>query len=429
MKKLIALLCLAGLLLSSGCMSLLEQDYVSVTDHKPASVPANTPEEPQLEAADYQSLYDAVMRLVRERDLGGKIRLVGYTGDAETDLSNVCMAVSNSTPLGAYAVYYITGNLNRIVSYYEADVAITYKKSAEQMASIIEAPDENSVRQAISAALYEGDSSLTLLSNTEAADEGRIIDWAEELYYDDPSLSAMCPETAVAVYPDNGDERIFDISFTYTYLKASLITMRDRLGEAADEISRAVVAEDEKSTLKALSDYLCTNVRPLEKDWNGGAVRNADDTAYGAIVRNGASSEGFAMAVKLLCDKLGIQCITVLGRRGGNDCGWNMVCLDGEWYHLDVWRSATEGAEAGFLKTDRELSGDYLWDMAKYPASSEIVLTAAPVRVIRITVPEPSIISPVPDEPEEQEAPPGPEEIENPGEEEEPDPAVEVIEE
>ena len=76
------------------------------------------------------------------------------------------------------------------------------------------------------------------------------------------------------------------------------------------------------------------------------------------------------MAMKLMCDRLGIECLTVLGRREGADCGWNLVNVGGEWYHLDAFRRTLDGEEGDLLKNDAAMADDYLWDVARYPAST-----------------------------------------------------------
>ena len=35
-------------------------------------------------------------------------------------------------------------------------------------------------------------------------------------------------------------------------------------------------------------------------------------------------------------DMAGIRCIPVTGQAGGDSHIWNMVCLDGQWYHVDT---------------------------------------------------------------------------------------------
>ena len=64
-------------------------------------------------------------------------------------------------------------------------------------------------------------------------------------------------------------------------------------------------------------------------------------TAYGAIVEGEVVCEGYTRAFQLLLNKLGIENYTVTGSDQTGDNPqinhiWNMVCLDDEWYQVDV---------------------------------------------------------------------------------------------
>jgi hypothetical protein len=60
-------------------------------------------------------------------------------------------------------------------------------------------------------------------------------------------------------------------------------------------------------------------------------------SAYGALVDGKAVCEGYAEAFKLLCDREGLPCLTVVGTGNGGAHKWNMVQMeDGEWYTLDA---------------------------------------------------------------------------------------------
>jgi hypothetical protein len=64
-------------------------------------------------------------------------------------------------------------------------------------------------------------------------------------------------------------------------------------------------------------------------------------TAYGALVENTASCEGYSRAMLLLLELRGIEASIVTGdaaNAGGQTGGhaWNKVRIDGAWYHLDA---------------------------------------------------------------------------------------------
>ncbi|MBR5246570.1 MAG: hypothetical protein IKV25_04275 [Clostridia bacterium] len=90
--------------------------------------------------------------------------------------------------------------------------------------------------------------------------------------------------------------------------------------------------------VKSIHDYLANNI---VYD-NTLAEPNIFD-AYGALITGICVCEGYAEAFKLLCDREGIPCITVVGTGNGGAHKWNMVLMeDNEWYTLDAtWDDQT----------------------------------------------------------------------------------------
>lgn len=90
---------------------------------------------------------------------------------------------------------------------------------------------------------------------------------------------------------------------------------------------------------------------------------------------------GVCMAYALLFEKmmehLDIPCYYVIGKadgEGNSGHAWNMVQLDGQWYHLDVtWDDIGSKSTAWqiryryFLLTDEQMKKDHQWNLADYP--------------------------------------------------------------
>ncbi len=76
-------------------------------------------------------------------------------------------------------------------------------------------------------------------------------------------------------------------------------------------------------------DYLCKNV-------NYGGSNSYAHTAYGALVSKTCVCEGYARAMQLLMNRVGVQCSLVRGDAGGDGHMWNVIKIHGKWYHLDV---------------------------------------------------------------------------------------------
>ena len=77
-------------------------------------------------------------------------------------------------------------------------------------------------------------------------------------------------------------------------------------------------------------------------------------------------SRDMAESWQLLCDQVGIECVTVAGSRQGENYWWNIITLDGRCCHVDILSDVLDGGTL-HTKSDSEMT-DYYWDTAKYPA-------------------------------------------------------------
>ncbi len=111
----------------------------------------------------------------------------------------------------------------------------------------------------------------------------------------------------------------------------------------------------------AIHDYLVSHIT-----YTDGIAGNK--YAYNAIINGTAVCSGYTEAFKTLLDFLGIENSTVSGTANGEKHIWNIVCLDGEWYHTDVtWDDPVNGNDdyiehAYFNITDNDIGIDHSWD-------------------------------------------------------------------
>lgn len=94
---------------------------------------------------------------------------------------------------------------------------------------------------------------------------------------------------------------------------------------------------DPVEQMLVLHDYLLAN---SVYNWELGLDpkdKNAPSyarSAYGALAAHDAVCAGYARAWQLLMDRLGIPCVTVASE--GGEHVWNLVAVNGAWYHVDV---------------------------------------------------------------------------------------------
>lgn len=355
MKKQILALTLVFCLSFTGCAAMLERDYVVVSPYQPVSNSSGTSSALRVES--YQELVNAVLYLVTMGEEQGVLNLYNYTQDVETDLTRACLEVIQEDPLGAYSVEYISHDYSLIVSYYEVNLQITYRRSREQVSSITSVTGSGATRRVISRALtsFAPESVLRVSYFTE--NEEYIQDLVRQAYYDSPVTALGMPETEISIYPNSGTQRIVEIELTYP---ASSEILRQQSQELTD---LAVIYAAENSTAQSLYENLADGLT-ISPD-------SGKSSTYDALVKKNADSEGAALAYQLLCDQAGIECYLVQGALHGTPYFWNIVLNEaGEYRHMDL-----AGGLSGLTDDELTSHGFYTWDRKEYPDCSIPVFT------------------------------------------------------
>ena len=271
-----------------------------------------------LRVENYRELVSAVLYLVSEGEEEGTIQLHNYDGEEEGDLSAACLEVATQDPLGAYAVDYIKHELSRVVSYYQATLAIHYRRSPGQIAGIVSVNGDRAIRDQLQVALEDFSAEVVLRVPYFFGDEETVKALLREAYYAHPALAL--PETEVSLYPDSGRERIVEITMTYP---GDAETLREKREELSQRVDRLLPEEEHPSGRAAARTA-------LEKLWNSGdGVYDPDggSTAYDALVEARADSEGMALGYALLCRRLGLTCTVQAGKLEDEARFWDVVEL------------------------------------------------------------------------------------------------------
>lgn len=128
---------------------------------------------------------------------------------------------------------------------------------------------------------------------------------------------------------------------------------------------------------RAIHDYLVQNttytyVRKKE------GYSSPKYTPYGALLDHKAVCQGYAEAFELMCACCNIKCYIVTGqatnKKGTEGHAWNIVEIDGIWYHVDVtWDDPIpEKYQNGisheyFNVSDEFISTNHQWNEDDYP--------------------------------------------------------------
>lgn len=120
--------------------------------------------------------------------------------------------------------------------------------------------------------------------------------------------------------------------------------------------------------------YLAANVSYPYERYRTGTDTREDHCAYGALVKGEAVCEGYAEAFCWLADSCGLESRFLYGVYENEMHDWNLIRLDGQWYHLDVTSDDTverDGKKNGYgwgrlrnryiNRTDEEMRRDHQW--------------------------------------------------------------------
>ena len=171
MKKrgILALTALCALLLT-GCASLLERQYVTSDLHTSKFWESEAVD--TLRAENRQDIVNDVLLLIGQHKEGATIRLYSDMDDVTVSelVQEATSEVRRQTPMGAYAVEYITSSVHAQRGYHEIDLIISYRRTAEQVKAVVNATSTAGIASLLEGAVEAGQKELAV----------RIGYWDEE---------------------------------------------------------------------------------------------------------------------------------------------------------------------------------------------------------------------------------------------------------
>lgn len=355
------LLAVVCLLLCAGCGSAFERDYYYEAAY---SGDFGNVSDYAAEIRNYSMLKTAVTGMISRHEEQGEFRLSNYNGNPSEDLAAACYEIKSANPLGAFAVESLSYDTSYVVSYYVANIYISYKRTAEEIAGITYVGTPEELDTLLGQRLYDFSEGSVVRIYSAQVNEAAIVDMVRRHYYDDPVPLVMEPEVTVESYPAEGANRVYDIHFRFGLSQPQTVPLSAVLGNRLDAMASSMTETEKPALALEAAERLSTLCSSGEGEYSA--------TAYGAVVEQTADSKGFAVAYRALCRRLDIPCLVVegsVGAMGTQPHFWNIITLEDECYHVDVSAMAEDPA-AAFLLSDDALWGTYIWETERYPACS-----------------------------------------------------------
>lgn len=368
-KRTLSLLLIACSVLSlCGCSALYKKEYLSVSQYTEGGY--DSFESYMCDVSDFSELKSAILRIISEHSEEERIRFDNYEGSPQSDLAQVCWEVKSETSLASYAVDYMSYDLNRIVNYYEAVFYVAYKHSEKDISQIEDVADLAELSQGLEPKLEELSNYAAFHIPNVNLVEDDVIAAITKAYNLNPASCVVMPTAQVKLHPKTGIFRIVEIELYYGRTAAVLSEMRQELFDRIDELSGNIQTDDKR--LFALDAYnLLSSNCVYDAD---GAIRHERQlesdlgaSVYGALVQGCADSQGIAAAFSALCRTAGIPCLVVSGSENKVPHFWNIIELDGTYYHVDVSADSSWGISNSFLVSDEQMQTRCWWNIEDYP--------------------------------------------------------------
>ena len=337
-----------------GCSMWMDGEYVSIRPHeeqKPA------PDQEIIEVSDYSQLRQALVEVVSESKENALFSVALLDQDKIDSLMDLAISyVMHDDAIGAYSVDRIRYELGTNSGKPAISLNITYIHDRAQMMRVQKAETMEDAGAHIFGALENCDSDIVLLvSRYNEVDLSQMIqDYANS----HPDTVMEIPQVTTVVYPDRGAERIIEITFTYQTSRQALRSMQDTV-EPIFKSAELYVSADSATEEKYSQLYSFLMQRFDYK------IQSSITPAYSLLRHGVGDCKAFSNVYTAICRRAGLDCQTISGTRNGEAWYWNIICIDGVNYHLDL---LSESSQEDFsLKSELEMDG-YVWDYSAYPA-------------------------------------------------------------
>lgn len=357
MRRSIALILCLSMIFLSAC-SFYETDYFISREYE-SSEKEHDDEDGVVYVTSFLNLTSNISKLVSEHGETLTLNFIDYEGNITDDLAAACKQISTMTSLGLYCVDFISYDVDRIVAYYEAKVMVSYSRTKEEIDSIVYGLSIDGFSSYLSETLEVFGSNATASVVSTALNLTGAEELVQTVIAENSMFVVDMPKVSVNLYDSGSVQKIVEVKFSYSKSTDEMESMQVALTEKIAEFVDSITFTNDMYKLDQCIRLLINTLSFSE---------DAGATAYDALISGVANSQGLAMAYDALCEAMGINSIVVSGRYEAEQHYWNIVEVDGEYYHVDLSRALTVGLASTFMQDDDHMWGDYWWDIDEYPS-------------------------------------------------------------
>lgn len=232
--------------------------------------------------------------------------------------------------------------------------------------------NEKPIYELITEALMNAEVEINISSYKESNSSEEIFNLVEKIVNENPLILYY----KGCEYWSNGI-----LKLEYSKDKKVIFSHRKEIDKKVDYIISNVITNNmsnyEKE--KAVHDYIINNSKYDEDYILNNKVSSESYSPYGVLVKGKGVCESYAKAMKLIMDKINIECIIVVGKANKTDHAWNIIKLDNNYYHVDLtWDDPVTNDGSNVLSydyfniNDKDMRKNHIWEKNNYPICNSI---------------------------------------------------------
>ena len=233
------------------------------------------------------------------------------------------------------------------------EVSISGSVTAIGLKAFMDCPNLTSIRIPAGVAQIGKDAFLNCGGFTDGLvlTPGRFSSKSEcDLYFSKPGVVLeVSPGSPAQEYAVQND-------ISYNNGSGIVLCENARLLQKADAVIAECIRDGmtEEQKARVLHDWIVRNA-------SYGGDLHCKAPAASILLGGGGACGDYAAAYSLLLCRAGVANASIWGEVSSGAHMWNLVRIDGRWYHVDVTFDDTSGSSSYFMLTDAQIVRDHSW--------------------------------------------------------------------
>lgn len=353
MKRSFLVVCILFCTLLGGCAFWMDGERLSVTPHQ-EQIPQAGDE--VIEVFSNAEMQSAVVNLIESGADRGILTASAFSrGTLHYYADAAIESILQNNPVAAYAVNKITYEIGTNRGEPVIAFNIDYIHDRSEILRIKPAKSMSDAESLIYGALANCEESLVLhIKQYKQIDFAQLI---QDYGNNNPNIVMEIPRIVTNTYPEQGDDRVIELIFTYQ-------TSRDQLREMQELVSTVFTSAELYVDETANVSGIFSQLYAFLMERHDYVLETSITPAYSLLHHGVGDSRAFANIYGKMCRQEALDCRVVTGTRNGQPWCWNIIRYRGVYYHVDLLYCKEIGK---FSMQDPFDMDGYVWDYNVYP--------------------------------------------------------------